>query len=260
MIRPPQMLRGSFITLHSYAAKVLFPWGWTTDPAPNQAALQTLGRKFGYYNRYQVCASGGVDASGVPCLYKTMGTSDDWVYGVLGLPAYTFEMGSDFFESCAAFEETVYPGNLPALLYAFKAARRPYQAPAGPESVQLSISPDVVSQGAAVTLTARADDARYYSGGWGNEAVQNIVAARYTIDAPSWATGVVVHPMAVVSGAAQASASTVTATVDTTGLAIGRHILFVESQDAAGNWGVPTAVFLSTLDLQTAAYLPLLGR
>src|SRR5690606_33761093 len=36
----------------------------------------------------------------------------------------------------------------------------------------------------------------------------------------------------------------VTATVETTGLAEGRHILFVRGQDASGNWGAFSAIFL----------------
>jgi hypothetical protein len=32
--------------------------------------------------------------------------------------------------------------------------------------------------------------------------------------------------------------------IDTTGWSTGRHSILVESQDAAGNWGVPSAVFL----------------
>ena len=34
------------------------------------------------------------------------------------------------------------------------------------------------------------------------------------------------------------------ATIDTTGFSEGRHTIFVESKDANGNWGVPSAVFL----------------
>jgi hypothetical protein len=50
--------------------------------------------------------------------------------------------------------------------------------------------------------------------------------------------------MSASDGAFDASSEAVTASVDTSGLSDGRHIIFVEGQDADGNWGVPTAVFL----------------
>jgi hypothetical protein len=122
----PNDAMGVFMTLHSYAEEVLFPWGWTTTPPPNNTALETLGRKFGYFNHYKVCQSG---ENG--CIYQTSGTTDDWAYGELGVAAYTFEVGTDFFESCSYFESTLLPDNMPALLYAFKAARQPYLDPPG---------------------------------------------------------------------------------------------------------------------------------
>src|SRR5205085_4449453 len=79
----PAEASGVMITLHSYGNLVLFAWGDSTSPAPNKTGLQTLGRKFGYYNNYEVCQPS-------ICLYLTSGTSDDWLYGTLGTAAYTF--------------------------------------------------------------------------------------------------------------------------------------------------------------------------
>ena len=230
---------GVFITLHSYGDLVLFPYGFRSAPAPNHAQLETLGRKFGYFNGYEVCQSGEPG-----CIYTTTGSTDDWAYGELGLAAYTFELGTDFFQDCPAFEDTILPGNLPALLYAAKAARRPYQDPAGPESLTVTVVPTVAVSGTAVTLTAVADDTRYDSDGWGDEPVQDIDAARYTVDAPSWVTGTISYPMSPADGAFDAAVEAVQAAVDTTGWTPGRHILFVESRDAQGSWGVPSAVFV----------------
>ena len=50
-----------------------------------------------------------------------------------------------------------------------------------------------------------------------------------------------------------------TALLDTTGWSPGRHIVYIESQDSAGNWGVPNAVFL-TISGEPAAYLPLMFK
>jgi carboxypeptidase T len=235
----PADASGEFITLHSYAQSVLFPWGNTDSPAPNQSGLQTLGRKFGYFNNYEVCqpSVGG-------CLYATSGTTDDWAYGEFGMASFTFEVGTSFFESCDTFESTVYPDNQPALLYAAKAARRPYQAPAGPDTLQVTTSLTAVIAGQPLTLTALADDTRYDSGGWGDEPTHPIANARYSLDAPSWITGTVTFPLTAADGTYSSPTETVQAVLDTTGWTPGRHLIFVESQDAAGKWGVPSAAFV----------------
>ncbi|MEP7356577.1 MAG: M14 family metallopeptidase [Anaerolineales bacterium] len=250
---PPEA-SGVMITLHSYARAVLFPWGNTSDPAPNQAGLQTLGRKFGFFNHYDVCqpSVGG-------CLYATSGTTDDWVYGELGAAAFTFEVGNEFFESCDSFESSVYPENLPALMVAAKAARRPYQAPAGPDTLAVTASPSRVTAGEPVTLTARADDTRYASNGWGDEPTQPISATRYSLDAPSWITGTITFPLTAADGTYNSLTETVQAVLDTSGWPLGRHLVFVESQDADGNWGVPSAAFVWIIKRTYLPVFPLVG-
>jgi hypothetical protein len=233
----PATSTGLLITLHSYAQLVLYPWGWSTTPAPNATGLATLGRKFGFHNGYSVCQPG-------VCLYAASGVTEDWVYGTLGVPGYTFEIGTAFFESCTTFQNTVLPANLAALRYAFKAARRPYQTPAGPESLSVAVSASPVAAGTVVTLTATANDTRYNSNGYGTEPTQAIAAARYTVDSVSWATGATLVPMTATDGAFNATVEGVRASINTAGWTAGRHRILVESQDAAGNWGVPSAVFL----------------
>lgn len=237
----PATTEGVFITLHSYAEEVLFPWGWTATPAPNSTQLQTLGRKFGYFNGYEVC-------NGQSCLYGTSGTTDDFTYGEFGVASYTFEMGQSFFESCSAFTTKVLPQNMPALYYAAKAARRPYQNPAGPDSLQVVVSATDVISGKPLTLRAVADDTRYNSNGWGNEPTQAIAAARYSVDAPAWITGTQTYSMTATDGTFNTNTENVKANVDTKGWTLGRHTLFVESRDAVGNWGVPGAVFVNVTD------------
>ncbi|WNG19617.1 peptidase M14 [Cystobacter fuscus] len=233
----PADTTGLMLSLHSYGGYVLYPWSATTAAAPNATQLRTLGRKFNYFNGYQACQVS-------TCLYSASGSTDAFAYGRLGVAAFTFEMGGAFFESCTTFENTIVPKNMPALYYAFKAARRPYQVAAGPDSINLALSASTVSQGTPVTLTARADDTRYGTNG-GTEGSQAIAAARYSIDAPSWVSGTPTFALSAVDGGFNSTAESVQATVFTSGLAPGRHTLFVESQDASGNWGVPTAIFLN---------------
>lgn len=231
----PLTATGTFITLHSAAGLVLWPWGWTYTSAPNNTQLQTLGRKLAYFNDYTPEQSTN--------LYPTSGTSDDWAYGNLGIASYTIEMGTDFFQDCASFENTIYPDNRNALIYAFKAARHPYMDPSGPDTVNITATPACILPGTRVSLEGTADDTRYSSGS--GEPTQNIAAAHFTLDDPSWITGTVTYPMVAKDGNFNSKSEVVSASVDTGYLAPGRHTLFVESKDATNNWGVPGSVFLS---------------
>ena len=239
----PNNTEGVFITLHSYGELVLYPWGWTSSASPNDRAYETLGRKFGYFTGYQVCRSGGVG-----CLYQTAGSNDDWVYGELGVASFTFELGTHFFESCSYFKNSVLDKNINALLYALKSARRPYQNPAGPDSIDISLSAENIAPGASLNLFATADDTRYDSAGWGAEPVQPVIAARLSIDQPSWINGTQTYPLTPVDGSFDNPIEFLSTNVDTSSLTPGRHTIFVESQDADGNWGVPGAEFFWITD------------
>ena len=227
---------GVFISLHSYSQLVLWPWGWIDSQAPNHTQLQTLGRHLAFFNSYT--PQQAVD------LYPTTGTSDDWSYGELGIASYTFEMGTTFFQSCTSFDNTIYPANLNSLLYALKTSRRPYMNPAGPDSLNLAVTSNSVPLGTLVQLTAEANDMRFNNSN-GSEPIQNINQARISIDNPSWLSGTVTYPMTASDGTYNNPIENLQVTIDTSSLLEGRHIIFVESKDAIGNWGVISAVFLN---------------
>jgi hypothetical protein len=232
----PLDTNGVFISLHSYGNLVIYTWDFTGQDAPNMPELRRLGRKFGYSNRYSVCNTSN-------CLYGVDGSHTDYAYGTFGVATYTFELGTSFFQSCSFFENNIVQSNLNALVYAAKAARRPYQVAAGPDTLDLSLSATPVVAGVPVTLTAQADDTRYFSNGFGTEPTQAVAAVRYTVDLPSWAGGT---PTALIpsDGAFDSSVEGAQIVIDTSDWEPGRHQIFVESQDTAGNWGVPTAIFL----------------
>ena len=232
----PADATGMMISLHSYSQLVLYPWGSTSSAAPNEAGLRTLGKKFGFFNRYDVTQSIG--------LYPTSGTTDDWAYGTLGVAAYTFELGTSFFQSCSTFESTIAPNNLPALLYAFKAARRPYQTPFGPEVTSVTATPASVYAGQPVTLAGTADDTRSFDSGGSGEAAQTISNVRASLRDPSWVTG---STLALPVTGSAATVRGFSGSISTAGLPLGKHLVHVEAQDASGNWGVPTAVFIEVL-------------
>ncbi|MCA9959614.1 MAG: hypothetical protein KC443_11300, partial [Anaerolineales bacterium] len=237
----PITATGVFLDIHSYSELVLWPWGFTSQTPGNSTALQTLGRKFAYFNQYEPDQS--------ISLYPTDGTTDDFAYGELGIAAYTFEMGTSFFQDCGTFESTIVPDNMPALLYAAKVARTPYMTASGPDALDVTMTPNIVNSGTAVTLMASVNDTRYFDT-VGSEPTQNIAAAEYYIDVPPWITTTtpVAYPMAAADGSFNSTVENVTATIDTSSLSNGRHIIYVRGKDALDNWGVVSAQFIYIID------------
>ncbi len=233
---------GLFFDLHSYAAEVLWPWGNTATPSDNAPGFQTLGRKFAYFNGYYPMQSIG--------LYVTDGTTDDFGYGDLGLASYTFEIGTDFFQDCASFISTILPDNLQALRYAAKVTRTPYQTPAGPDALTVTATPSVVAPGDPVDVTATLNDTRY-SNANGTEPTQAIAAGQVYVDTPPWAGGTPLA-MSPADGTFNSTIEGATLALDSTGLASGRHLLYVRGRDAGNNWGAVSAVFLTVIDPASA--------
>lgn len=246
----PDDTSGLFFTLHTYGQLVLYPWGWTDSPPPNAAQLRRLGEHLSHFTGYDACQIG---APG--CLYPVDGSTDDWLYGERGVASYTFEMGYEFFQSCSYFEETLYPDMKEALLYAFKAARLPYQLPAGPEVITATVSMTSAVAGELVTLRAdlgelgkydqpvSVDDGEVLRATPALTVTGHITTARWWINVPSW-EGDAGYPMVPLDGVFDSMEEVAIVTLDTAGWSPGRYTLFVEAQNAAGAWGVPSAVFL----------------
>jgi carboxypeptidase T len=221
---------GAFLTLHAYGNEVMWPWGWTSTPSPNADGLAALARKLARYNGYDAIPSWQ--------LYYTDGTSDDWAYGTLGVAALTFEIGSSadgMYPPCSRYDALVQP-NLDALFYAARAARAPYLQSYGPDAVATSPEPATVQAGAPVTLTALINDSA--TGG------QAIAVAEYAVDVPWWDGGetTALNP---VDGALDAPAEEVAAAIETDGWSPGRHTIWVHGRDAGGNWGPPSAAWVT---------------
>ena len=251
----PDDTTGIFLDVHSYGNLILYPFGWTELPAPNKKGLETLGRKFGYFTGLDGEAYDVDQAVG---LYPTDGTTEDWAYEELGIASYTIELGTWFFQESEYFEETIVPEMMPALMYAAKASYRPYQQPFGPDTIEVNTDLTQVVAGTEVILNATADDTRYDDGVTDerdseDEPVQNIAQALYSINSPSWVEDTEFYSLEPVDGEFDSSVEQLTATIDTSDLEPGRYTLFIESQDANGNFGVPTAVFIDVIDFSEDA-------
>ncbi len=232
----PDDYQGLFLDVHSFSQLVLWSWGDTTSPAPNSTALRTFGRRMAFFNNYRPQQSNE--------LYATDGTTDDTMYGLLGVPSYTLELGVSFFESCSTFTSSTLPNNLATLKYAARNLTAPYRYPSGPNTVSVSTSSATVAAGTPVTISAILDDSQFNQSN-GTEATQAIASAKLYLDLPPWEAGAVGITMTASDGSFNATRETATASLGTTGLGVGRHIVYVQGTDASGLPGTPNAVLLN---------------
>jgi len=229
---------GEFFDMHSSGGLVLYPWGVTASASGNDASFKAIARRLAWFNGYSPEAAAE--------LYPTDGASDDNAYGKLGVPAFTFELGTTFFQSCSTFTNTILPNNLAAMRYAARVLHRPYQLPSGPDSYAPAAVPNSVTAGQTITLTATANDSRFQNSN-GSEVAQNISAAIVTLDRLPWDPLAVALPMDASDGAFDEALETLQAPIATLALSAGRHIAFVQAIDASGASGAPAAVFFDVL-------------
>lgn len=252
----PDDTRGMFFDIHSAASLVMWPWGDTPDAAPNGDALRRLGRRLAWFNDYTPEQS--------DTLYPTDGATDDTMYGLLGVPAFTFETDDTFFQDCGSFESDTAPKNILALRYAARALHAPYTLPGGPDAYGLAVS--AVQNGASgpsLTLTATIGDAHYNQSN-GNEATFPIRAAYAYIDRLPWEPSATPIALSATDGHFDSTTEAVSGSIDLSGLPPGKHLLYVQGVNArsvprpadtifvdgfegtaapAGTAGTPNAVF-----------------
>ncbi|XP_037803245.1 carboxypeptidase B-like [Penaeus monodon] len=80
------------IAVHSYGQLLLYPWGWTTEEAPDTPEMAALGEIFANiaHLRQNTVYTVTSSSSG---LYFASGATDDWAKGVLNTKfAYTLEL------------------------------------------------------------------------------------------------------------------------------------------------------------------------
>ena len=237
----PDTAGGIFITLHSYADEILWPFGFNQYGAPNFNQLKTIGHKL-------ADITGTMNPTGF--LYTVDGSTDDWVYGKLGIASFTYEIGSnggqcgDFFPAYGCQDGIDgMPRNFwaemgPSFVYANKIAGSPYKTSYGPDTTALAVDPANVPGGQPVNLTGTVLDQRY-----SGDPLQPVSGAEYFIDAPGAdGTGIA---MSATDGAWGETNEPVEAVVDTAGLSEGKHYILVHGLNDDGFWGPFTAVFLN---------------
>ena len=245
---------GMFIDLHSNARAVLWPWGVEraengfNTHTPNNKGMAVIAQRLSYHNNY---------SSQQLLSYNTEGTTKDAMYGYLGAPSYTVEMGRSFYEDCGVFDRETYPENFNGFHYLSRILHRVYQLPFGPDTVDVVMGQASVASGTSVGVSATVDDNRYRYSNAGQAnilpppypVVYNIQSARAYVDKLPWETGAVAIPLTLsVSNRARSdfpdATKTATGTIDTTGLTPGRHMVFVQGTNADGKPGALSAAFL----------------
>jgi len=243
----PATTPGIHLDIHSFSELVLWPWGENATPAPNAAALQTLGRKFAWFNDYLPTQSIG--------LYPTDGTTDGVSYGELGVAAYTFEIGTAFFQSCAVYQNQILPDNLKALWYAARVTAAPYLLPSGPEiqALKLNTIDGKVRQDQGLTLQFTLTD-RQSNQQNGIEPSQPISKAELFINQfPTDAT----PPDLLFNaqdGVFDTAVELISGTLTT--LPLGKHRLYLRGTDASGQAG---PIYASYVEVTPAQEDPLIS-
>ncbi len=241
----PLTATGVYQNIHSDAAVNLFTWGWTGTRMPNFAETNNIAAHMSARN---AGGNGYPFGSIINELYPVDGGSIDWAYGELGMAAFSTEVGGqDFLPPYSCIDnpgcgspQGIWPENQGMLLYLAKIARTPYLTAHGPDANTVVTNPASVAQGMPSQLTASINFA------WSRNAFsQNVGAAEYYIDTPPWAGGTAI-PM---NGTFNSPTVAVNATINTTSLSVGRHVIFVRGRgvndfQSFPTWGPMSAAFL----------------
>jgi hypothetical protein len=109
----------ALISYHNFSQLVLYPWGYTNNPAPDEPLLQSLAVAIA--DRIRVVHAVSYTPQQSSDLYLASGDTTDWLYGTKQVPNFTIELrprsvvpGFELPESdiTPTFEE-----NLPAALF-----------------------------------------------------------------------------------------------------------------------------------------------
>jgi carboxypeptidase T len=86
-------LVGGVLTYHSYSQLILYPWGYTADPVPDDADLLSMRGLAEEMQRLVKGVHGRTYvAQQASQLYPTAGDLTDWAYGEYDVPAFTVEL------------------------------------------------------------------------------------------------------------------------------------------------------------------------
>ncbi|WP_051260994.1 M14 family zinc carboxypeptidase [Desulfovibrio inopinatus] len=224
----PDDTPGLYIDLHSYGEMVLWPWGYTYNSPPNET-LSVLGQALAGQNGYWAGQASG--------LYPTDGAADDFGYGERGVASYTIEMGTDFFQECPEFEQTIWPSMRKTLLYAFTNGATPYLTPSGPLVEVTSIVNDSAKRQLHITAVAQVSQA--------GTVVRSASVGLYSLQGVLVSTTVAMQPR---DGVFDAAEETVEADMTVDPQLSGTFFVVADAQTDNDITGPQTAAFAAISD------------
>ncbi|ALU45279.1 M14 family zinc carboxypeptidase [Pseudoalteromonas rubra] len=236
----PLNTQGVFLDLHSFSRFVMWPWSSELTPSPNADQLSMMGHRMAAYNGYWAFQTQEI--------FKAGGSADGYAYGQLGIASFTFELGNEFFESCANFEGEIFPNNLNALIYAAKVAKRPYKLPAGPQFFDLRLKgagEEAVPAGTPVEIIATVADDLFGPSLTGQLPPSQAISKVELTIKKKGKRGRKRILLPAADGAFDTVSESLNYTLDTHRWRNGRYTLTLRAQDASGQWGPKYAKFLT---------------
>ncbi|MGX1702457.1 M14 family zinc carboxypeptidase [Microbacterium sp. NPDC055357] len=226
----PDTRTGTYVNLHSYSDYVIYPYAYSaTDAVPNLEPIKANAFRQSYANGFATGKAGEI-------LYNNSGNDIDWIYSQLGVPAYTYEIGTSrtggFFPSYTRVDE-FWNKVAPGIRYAAEAAYQPYTASLG--GVIDHVAADRAENG-DITITGVASDDRYGAEPRSAErrpAVTDIVAVEAALAADRASIGETAPLTLDGTGHTVGFAGSIPLTADN---ADDRSV-FVRAKNGSGQWG-----------------------
>jgi murein tripeptide amidase MpaA len=111
----------ALISYHSYSQVILYPWGHTDQPSPDDLLLEQMATDMSTQMQVVNGNSYGFMQAGEG-FYLTNGDTTDWSYGVYGIPSFTIELPpadrlQGEFYNAEEDIQSIFDENLPAMLY-----------------------------------------------------------------------------------------------------------------------------------------------
>ncbi len=219
---------GLLVNLQAPGPAILYPWGYSAAAAPDMAGFDALGWNLARLN--------GTPRSSVSSEYSYLaaraqaisGDLTDAAYGLYGVPSLSLSIGATLNPDCGNLN-ALWEAQRPALLYATKAVGTTTS-----NTLSHAFGP-AVSALRAVYSQGNLQVTGVLSANYGM-----VAGAVYAIDAPGDdGSGT---PM---SGDFGGGTANVSANIDTSGLANGRHLLLTQGVNSTGQWGVFSSLFFT---------------
>jgi len=114
------------LNFHTYGGKIFWPWMWTLELTPDEELYTSIARDMNRFNGYEFRDMDERNQGTYSRHPPVDGDSNDWLYGVHGILAYTIELGTQFIPP---YEEAmnICEINLGANLLAIEIADNPWR-------------------------------------------------------------------------------------------------------------------------------------